>query len=70
MPKEKQQFTRTKLAYSLTTAAEASSLSPSFLRLEISRGNLKAGHIGRRVVITGPELRRYIESSLPVTANG
>jgi hypothetical protein len=64
MAKEKQ-FTRTKLAYSLETAAEASSLSPSFLRLEISRGNLKARHIGRRLVITGPELRRYIESSQP-----
>jgi hypothetical protein len=70
MPREKQ-FTRTKLAYSLETAAEASSLSPSFLRLEISRGNLKAGHIGRRLVITGVELSRYIANSISsVSADG
>lgn len=43
-------------------AAEVSSLAPSTIRLLIRKGQLKAHHIGRRVVIKRANLEEYLES--------
>jgi excisionase family DNA binding protein len=50
----------TKLTISLDEAAWRLSVSPSFLRLEIDRGKLKPTRLGRRVLISEGEIRRYI----------
>jgi len=50
------------LAHDLRDAARLLSVSPSFLRLEISRGRLCGSKLGRRLVISHDELTRYLVS--------
>ncbi len=52
--------TQNKLAYSVEEISAQTSLSKAFLRLEIKRGNLKATHFGRRVLITAASLNSYL----------
>jgi hypothetical protein len=57
----------TRRAYSLAEVSGALLPVPiNFLRLEISRGNLTATRLGRRVVVTAEEIARYIAAG----ANG
>lgn len=50
----------TAMAHDLRNAAGLLSVSPSFLRLEISRGRLRGSKLGRRLVISHDELVRYL----------
>lgn len=47
-------------AYSIKEVSQQISLSVPFVRLEIKRGNLKAGKFGRRVLITENSLSEYL----------
>jgi hypothetical protein len=38
-------------------------VSVNFLRMEIARGHLAASRLGRRVIITGEELARYLAAA-------
>lgn len=49
-----------KKAYSIKEVSEETSLSQPFVRLEIKRGNLKAGRFGSRVLITENSLSEYL----------
>lgn len=49
-----------KRAYSIKEAAQQTSLSQPFLRLEIKRGRLKAGKFGTRTLITDENLSNYL----------
>jgi hypothetical protein len=49
-----------KLGWTLYELASSLSVSVPFLRLEIKRGRLRAAHLGRRVVVLDPEVRRYL----------
>jgi hypothetical protein len=49
-----------RLGFSLRRLAEATDVTVGFLRLEIRRGRLKPIRLGRRVVITATEVRRYL----------
>ena len=59
-------------AYSIAEVAQRFGVSQGLIRLEISRGKMKAGRIGRRVVIPAGEVDRLIEAgtipSLPERA--
>lgn len=48
--------------YGLTEAAGFLKVSSGFLRLELSRGRLKAVRLGRRVLIRETELDRYLNA--------
>lgn len=50
-----------KKAYSIKEVSEETSLSQPFVRLEIKRGNLKAGKFGSRVLITENSLSQYLK---------
>jgi excisionase family DNA binding protein len=50
----------TPLAHDLRGAAQLLAVSPSFLRLEIQRGRLRASKLGRRRLISHDELVRYL----------
>ena len=50
-----------KKAYSIKEVSEETSLSQPFVRLEIKRGNLKAGRFGSRVLISEASLSQYLE---------
>ena len=50
-----------KKAYSIREVSEETSLSQPFIRLEIKRGNLKAGRFGSRVLITESSLSQYLD---------
>ena len=50
-----------RLAYSLDEVAKMTGLSVSFLRLEVTRGRLRASRAGRRVLVSANELRSYLE---------
>ncbi len=50
-----------KKAYSIREVSEETSLSQPFIRLEIKRGNLKAGRFGSRVLITECSLSQYLD---------
>jgi excisionase family DNA binding protein len=52
-----------RLIVSLEYAAWRLSVSPSFLRLEIARGNLRPVRLGRRVLISEAELDRYVSAN-------
>ncbi len=52
---------KSKKAYSIKEVSEETSLSQPFVRLEIKRGNLKAGRFGSRVLITENSLSQYID---------
>ena len=49
-----------KMAYGLKEVAKMISISVPFIRLEISRGRIKTTRAGRRVLITRPEIDRYL----------
>ena len=55
---------QTKLGYSKKQAAAETSLSVRTLEYLIQSGQLKARKIGRRVVISGRELTRLLESGV------
>lgn len=48
------------LVLSLQAAAQKLSVSVSFLRLEIARDRIRPVRLGRRVLIRGAEIERYI----------
>jgi len=50
-------------AYSVNEVAVRHGISPGLVRLEISRGRLKAGRIGRRVIVTEAQIARWLEES-------
>ncbi len=52
---------RSKKAYSIKEVSEETSLSVPFVRLEIKRGNLKAGRFGSRILITESSLTQYLD---------
>jgi hypothetical protein len=55
------------IAYSLAQLApKLGNVSVGFLRLEIARGKLKPRRLGRRVVITADEVRRYLDAAVGV----
>ncbi len=49
-------------AFGIDEASALYGVSPSFLRLEIRRGNLKSIRMGRRRLITTKALAEYIEA--------
>jgi excisionase family DNA binding protein len=49
-----------RMAFKVAEAASALGVSASFIRLEMSRGHLRATRLGRRVVLTKSELERYL----------
>jgi excisionase family DNA binding protein len=49
-----------RLTLSIEQAAWRLSVSPSFLRLEITRGRLRPVRLGRRVLIGESEIQRYL----------
>ncbi len=51
---------KNKKAYSIKEVSEETTLSVPFVRLEIKRGNLKAGKFGSRVLITENSLSEYL----------
>lgn len=51
-------------SFSVIEVAEAHGLSPSFIRLEIARGRLRAMHAGRRVLIPRRSLDEYFGTTL------
>jgi excisionase family DNA binding protein len=51
-----------RLAFKLTDAAALIGVSEAYLRLELTRGNLNATRLGRRIVLTRSELERYLAS--------
>lgn len=54
-----------RLAYGLPRAARLLDVSKSFLALEAARGRLQVRRLGRRVVVTVDELRRYLDGASP-----
>ncbi len=52
---------RSKKAYSIKEVSEETSLSVPCVRLEIKRGNLKAGRFGSRILITESSLTQYLD---------
>ncbi len=51
------------LAYSVEDAAKQLSVSAQSIRRLIERGELKARHVGRRVIVPKNELERWLEGS-------
>lgn len=49
-----------KLAYSVKEISEQTTLSKSFVRNEITAGNLKAQRFGRRVLVLNEDLQKYL----------
>ncbi|WP_425158233.1 helix-turn-helix domain-containing protein [Candidatus Binatus sp.] len=47
--------------YSIAEIAQRFGVSPGLVRLEISRGRLKAGRIGRRVVVSQRAIDNWLE---------
>ena len=52
-----------KKAFSIKEASQASTLSPSTIRNRIADGSLRAGRIGRRVIIRAEALDEFITSA-------
>jgi excisionase family DNA binding protein len=52
--------TPSKRAYSIKEVAQETTLSPSFVRLEVKRGKLKARKFGTRTLITAENLSDYL----------
>jgi excisionase family DNA binding protein len=61
---------RPRLTISLEDAAWRLSVSPSFLRLEISRGSIKPVRLGRRVLISEAEIERYLAEHTDTASGG
>ncbi len=51
-----------RLALRVSEAAAVIGVSSAFLRLEITRGNLNATRLGRRIVLMRVELEQYLAS--------
>jgi len=51
-----------RLAFGVISLAEALDVSPQFIRLEWTRGNLKGTRLGRRVVFTRQAVLEYLAS--------
>jgi excisionase family DNA binding protein len=51
-------------ALSIAAVAEALNVSQPFVRLEIARGKIRVCRLGRRVLITPNELRRYLQAHM------
>jgi hypothetical protein len=49
-----------RISYGLQELAKMIGVSRGFLRLEVKRGNLKPRNLGRRVVVTRTEVKRYL----------
>jgi excisionase family DNA binding protein len=60
MNQNEENRSNTPLAHDLRGAAQLLAVSPSFLRLEIQRGRLRASKLGRRCLIPHDELLRYL----------
>lgn len=54
-----------RLAFGLAELARQLGVSIGFLRLEIGRGNLKPTRLGRRVLISAEEAKRYLAGNTP-----
>ncbi len=52
-----------KLGWTLYELARGLGVSVPFLRLEVKRGKLRAAHLGRRVILLDPEVRRYLAAA-------
>ena len=52
-----------KKAFSIKEAAQASALSPSTIRNRIADGSLRAGRIGRRVIIRAEALDQLLDNA-------
>ncbi|MBW8294745.1 helix-turn-helix domain-containing protein [Sphingopyxis sp.] len=52
-----------KKAFSIKEASQASTLSPSTIRNRIADGSLRAGRIGRRVIIRAEALDEFITNA-------
>ncbi len=50
----------TRIAFSISESAQILGVSPGFIRLEIARGHVSPTRLGRRVLITREELKRYL----------
>lgn len=53
-------ISKLKLAYSVSEVSEQTSLSKSYVRNEITAGNLKARKFGRRVLVLNEDLEKYL----------
>jgi excisionase family DNA binding protein len=49
-----------RIAYGIAEFASMMAVSPSFVRLELARGNLKGFRVGRRVLITKASADEYV----------
>jgi excisionase family DNA binding protein len=49
-----------RLAFSIASLAPLIGVSQSFLRLEINRRRLRPTRLGKRVLISRPEIHRYL----------
>lgn len=52
----------TKLAYTISEAAEAVSYSDDVIRLALKRGELRASYANSKPVIAAAELQRWLDS--------
>jgi excisionase family DNA binding protein len=52
-----------KAAHGVKEAASLLGVSPGFIRLEIQRKRITPARVGRRVLITAEELRRYLSDA-------
>ena len=57
---QKKTFLSPKLGWTLEELARGLSVSVPFLRLEVKRGRLRAAHLGRRVLLLGRDVERYL----------
>lgn len=55
-----------RMAYSIKEAAQQTTLSKEYLRLEIKRGKLKARRIGRRILILHEDLQAYLKRGVAI----
>ena len=56
----KQKLTSDRLAYGLREIANMLGVSPSFMRLEVSRGKLGVFRLGKRTLVSREVLDRYL----------
>jgi excisionase family DNA binding protein len=59
-----------RLAMSVKDAARRLSVSPSFVRQEITRGSIRPVRLGRRVLISEAEIERYVAANTNGTIGG
>jgi len=62
-------ITERALGYSVEEASKQTSLSKSYIRQKIRNGELEATKFGRRVVILGENLERFLRSGSKSNAN-